>query len=58
MGKGEDFLYTFPEDIKKSYESLKVPLIIMMPSASGIYEPLVISDGFLDFHKVTREELF
>ena len=51
-------MYTFPEDIKKSYESLKIPLIIMGPSASGIYEPLVISDGFLDFHKVTREELF
>lgn len=51
-------MYKLPEEIKKSYESLKVPMIIMGPSASGDYEPLAISDGFLEFHKLSREELY
>ena len=50
-------MYIFPEDIKKSYESLKVPMIIIEPLASGDYEPLAISDGFLDFHSLSRDYL-
>jgi len=50
-------LYIFPEDIKKSYESLKVPMIIIEPLASGDYELLAISDGFLDFHSLSRDYL-
>ncbi len=49
-------MYTFPEDIKKSYERLRIPLIIMGPAASGKYEPLVISDGFLVLNYMSREE--
>ena len=50
-------MYIFPEDIKKSYESLKVPMIIIEPLASGDYELLAISDGFLDFHSLSRDYL-
>ncbi|MBE5860105.1 MAG: EAL domain-containing protein [Butyrivibrio sp.] len=55
MGEGEDFLYTFPDEIKKSYENLRIPLIIMGPVANGKYEPLVISDGLFALNKVSRE---
>ncbi|WP_026490221.1 sensor domain-containing phosphodiesterase [Butyrivibrio sp. XBB1001] len=51
-------MYKLPEEIKKSYESLKVPMIIMGPSASGDYEPLAISDGFLEFHSLSRKDLY
>ena len=49
-------MYIFPEEIKKSYESLKIPLIIMGPAANGKYAPLVISDGLLVLNNLTREE--
>jgi len=55
LGEGEDFLYTFPDEIKKSYENLRIPLIIMGPVANGKYEPLVISDGLFALNKVSRE---
>jgi len=48
-------LYTFPDEIKKSYENLRIPLIIMGPVANGKYEPLVISDGLFALNKVSRE---
>ncbi|WP_022776306.1 sensor domain-containing phosphodiesterase [Butyrivibrio sp. AE2015] len=51
-------MYKLPDDIKKSYESLKVPMIIIEPLASGDFELLAISDGFLDFHTLSREELY
>ena len=51
-------MYKLSDEIKKSYESLKVPMIIMGPSASGKYEPLAISAGFLDFYNVTREDFY
>ena len=50
-------MYKLPDDIKKSYESLKVPMIIIEPLASGDYELLAISDGFLDFHSLSRDYL-
>ncbi|SEF89793.1 diguanylate cyclase (GGDEF) domain-containing protein [Butyrivibrio sp. Su6] len=50
-------MYKLPDDIKKSYESLKVPMIIIEPLASGDFEPLAISDGFLDFHSLSRDYL-
>ena len=50
-------MYIFPENIKKSYESLKVPMIIIEPLASGDFELLAISDGFLDFHSLSRDYL-
>ncbi len=56
MGEGEDFLYTFPDEIKKSYENLRIPLIIMGPVENGKYEPLVISDGLFALNKVSREQ--
>ncbi len=56
--QGEDLLYIFPDELKKSYESLKIPLIIMGPVASGDYEPLAISDGFLDYHNISREKWY
>lgn len=51
-------MYTFPDELKKSYENLKIPMIIMGPGTSGDFEPLVISDGFLNFHNVSRETLY
>lgn len=51
-------MYVIPDEIKRSYESLKVPLVVMGPSASGDYLPLAISDGFLDFNNISREELY
>ncbi len=51
-------MFIFPDEIKKSYESLKVPMIVMGPSASGDYEPLAISDGFLTFYDLSREKLY
>ncbi len=51
-------MYILPDAIKRSYESLKIPLIIMGPVASGDYEPLAISDGFLNFYNVSREEFY
>ena len=33
-------------------------MIIMGPSASGDYEPLAISDGFLEFHSLSRKDLY
>ena len=51
-------MYTIPDEIKRSYESLKIPLLIMGPSASGEYEPLAISDGFLEYYDEPREELY
>ncbi|WP_024866367.1 sensor domain-containing phosphodiesterase [Butyrivibrio sp. FCS014] len=51
-------MYTFPDEIKKSYESLIVPMIVMGPDASGKYKPLAISDGFLNLCNVTREEFY
>lgn len=48
-------MYTFPDEIKKSYENLRIPLIIMGPVANGKYEPLVISDGLFALNKVSRE---
>jgi len=51
-------LYTIPDEIKRSYEKLKVPLLIIGPLASGGYRPLAISDGFLDFNNISRDELY
>ncbi len=51
-------LQKFSDEIKKSYENLKIPLIIMGLGASGEFEPLVISDGFLELNNISREELF
>ncbi|MBE5826420.1 MAG: EAL domain-containing protein [Butyrivibrio sp.] len=51
-------MYKLSDEIKKSYENLKVPMIIMGPSAIGKYEPLAISAGFLDFYNVTREDFY
>ena len=51
-------LHKLSDEIKKSYENLRIPLIIMGPGASGEFEPLVISDGFLELNNTTREELF
>ena len=53
----KSFVYTLGGD-KKSFESLKVPLIIMGPAASGDYKPLAISDGFLEFNNVSREDFY
>ena len=49
-------MYTFPDEIKKSYENLRIPLIIMGPVENGKYEPLVISDGLFALNKVSREQ--
>ncbi|WP_022766737.1 EAL domain-containing protein [Butyrivibrio sp. XPD2006] len=51
-------MYIFPDEIKKSYESLKVPMIVMGPSASGDYEPLAISDGFINYYGASREDWY
>ena len=51
-------LHKLSDEIKKSYENLRIPLIIMGPGASGEFEPFVISDGFLELNNITREELF
>ena len=54
----KNLLYTIPDDIKRSYEKLKVPLLIIGPLASGGFRPLAISDGFLDFNNISRDELY
>ena len=51
-------MYTIPVEIKKTFESLKVPMIILGPGEGGIYEPIAISDGFLDSNNISREELY
>ena len=51
-------MYIFPDEIKKSYECLRIPLMIMGPSASGEFEPLVISDGLLELGDVSRKDLY
>ncbi len=50
-------MYKFPDEIKKSYESLKIPMIIMGQEDSGKLELLVVSNGLLAFNNMTREEL-
>ncbi|MBP3197783.1 MAG: diguanylate cyclase, partial [Butyrivibrio sp.] len=50
-------MYTFPEELKKSYENLNVPMLIISPEQDGTFVPVIVSKGFLDFNGLSREEL-
>ncbi len=48
-------MYVFPEEFRKAYERLAVPMIIMGIDDNDETMPILISDGFLAFHNITRE---
>ena len=50
-------MYKFPEELKKSYENLNVPMLIISPEQDGTFAPVIVSKGFLDFNGLSREEL-
>ena len=50
-------MYIIPEELKKSYESLNVPMLIISPEDDGTFAPVIVTKGFLDFNDLTREEL-
>ena len=50
-------MYIIPEELKKTYESLNVPMLIISPEDDGTYVPVIVTKGFLDFNDLTREEL-
>jgi len=50
-------VYKFPEELKKNYENLNVPMLIISPEQDGTFVPVIVSKGFLDFNGLSREEL-
>ena len=49
-------MYVFSDDLRKAYEALAIP-IIFMGIKDGEIVPILVSDGFLKFHCITREML-
>ena len=50
-------MLTLPEEYKKIYEKLMVPVLIMALDDNGMPKPLVMSDGFLTFHDIPRDKI-
>ena len=40
------FVYKFPEELKKSYEKLKDPMLIISPEEDGTFVPVIVTKGF------------
>ena len=47
-------MYVFSDDLRKAYEALAIPLLFM-GIKDGEIVPILVSDGFLKFHCITRE---
>ena len=49
-------MYIFPDDVRRYYEKLSLP-VIFMEYEDGVSVPLLVSDGFLKMNGVTRDTL-
>ncbi len=49
-------MYEFDSEYRKLYESLQIPLLFMDVKEGNPF-PILISDGFLKFHGISREQL-
>ena len=49
-------MYQFPPDLRKFYESMRIPFVIYQDLGGNIV-PLLVSDGFCDQMEVPREKL-
>lgn len=47
-------MYNIPEEMRKAYEALAIPVLFMGINDEGIVVPVIISDGFLKLHDIER----
>lgn len=50
-------MYIFPEELRKSYENLSIPMLVISPEEDGSFSPVIVSKGFLEFNALSMEDL-
>lgn len=48
-------MYNIPEEMRKAYEALAIPVLFMGINDDGVIVPVIISDGFLEMHDIQRD---
>ena len=50
-------IYNFPDDLRKAYESMAMPLAFYEEGETGDFIPLLVTDGFCEMMGLNREQL-
>ena len=50
-------MYTFQSEVRRAFENLNVPMLVIASAGNGSFVPLIVSKGFLAFNDLTRDDL-